>query len=130
MYRVFLRNPDQQVVPSSVTITKDASAAVQAFAALIERTDFDGKPFSAVLNCNRTQLAHHRFHHRPGQEHYWRGRLDEIKWPKTGHPRVLEGGKRISVYLDVPSHQHAVALGGGNASEGIRLALAAIGRKS
>lgn len=129
MYRVFLRDPDQQVIQSSVTITKDAFAAAQAFAALIERTDFDGKPFSAVLNCNRTQLANHRFHHRPGQDHYWRGRLDEIKWPQMGHPRVLEGGKRISVYLDVTSHQRAVALGGGNASEGIRLALSAINRK-
>lgn len=128
MYRVFLRDPDQQVVPSSVTITNEASAAAQAFATLIARTDFDGRPFSAVLNCNRTQLANHRFHHQPGH-HYWRGRLDEIQWPQAGHPRVLEGGKRISVYLDATSHQHAIALGGGNASEGIRLALAAIGRK-
>ncbi len=41
-----------------------------------------------------------------------------------GRPTLLEGGKRINVYLDAESLDTAQKIGGGNASEGIRIALA------
>ena len=45
--------------------------------------------------------------------------------PKTkpGRPPSLSGGKRVNVYLDAASLKAADKLGGGNVSEGIRMAL-------
>lgn len=42
----------------------------------------------------------------------------------TGRPPIMRGGKRVNVYLDDTSLITAAALGSGNVSEGIRLALA------
>jgi len=42
----------------------------------------------------------------------------------TGRPPIMRGGKRVNVYLDDASLITAAALGSGNVSEGIRLALA------
>lgn len=41
-----------------------------------------------------------------------------------GRPAEMDGGKRVNVYLDAASLARAAELGGGNVSEGIRLALA------
>jgi hypothetical protein len=41
-----------------------------------------------------------------------------------GRPAFLDSGKRINIYLDIKSLETAQKLGGGNASEGIRIALA------
>jgi hypothetical protein len=38
----------------------------------------------------------------------------------------MEGGRRLNIYLDSASLETAAKLGGGNVSEGIRLALAAL----
>ena len=40
-----------------------------------------------------------------------------------GRPPSLSGGKRVNVYLDAASLKTADKLGGGNVSEGIRMAL-------
>lgn len=40
-----------------------------------------------------------------------------------GRPPSLSGGKRVNVYLDAASLKAADKLGGGNVSEGIRIAL-------
>lgn len=40
-----------------------------------------------------------------------------------GRPAEMTGGKRVNVYLDAASLAAAAELGGGNVSEGIRLAL-------
>ena len=40
-----------------------------------------------------------------------------------GRPPSLYGGKRVNVYLDAASLKAADKLGGGNVSEGIRIAL-------
>jgi post-segregation antitoxin (ccd killing protein) len=41
-----------------------------------------------------------------------------------GRPPEMKGGKRVNVYLDADSLDRAAQLGGGNVSEGVRLALA------
>lgn len=41
-----------------------------------------------------------------------------------GRPRVLAGGKRVTLYLDSATLERARKLGSGNVSEGIRRALA------
>lgn len=84
IYRVYLRDPQQRV--SDKTTTGDRAAALSAFASLIGRTDLDGSPVLAVLNCSGRPVAHHDFRLRPdGVAHdpakYWRGKLDAIQWP-------------------------------------------------
>jgi len=84
IYRVYLRDPQQRV--SDKTTTGDRSAALAAFASLVNRTELDGSPMLAVLNFNGRPVAHHDFRLRPdGVSHdpakYWRGRLDAVVWP-------------------------------------------------
>lgn len=42
----------------------------------------------------------------------------------AGRPVEMTGGKRVNLYLDAPSLARADELGGGNVSEGVRIALA------
>lgn len=123
MFRAYLRTFDQQV--SEKTNTKTREEALAAFAELVGRTELDGQKLAAVLTHNSQQLAFHRFDKAPGSADYWRGRLDEIEWPNSpvGAPRQMDGGKRVNVYLDSDSLARAAELGGGNVSEGIRIAL-------
>lgn len=46
---------------------------------------------------------------------------------KPGRPEEMQGGKRRNVYLDDASWAKACQIGNGNASEGIRTALASAG---
>lgn len=48
-------------------------------------------------------------------------------YAKPGRPEEMQGGKRRNVYLDEVSWAKAVELGNGNASDGIRMALARAG---
>lgn len=48
----------------------------------------------------------------------------EVVTVKSGRPAELVGGKRVNVFLDEDSLVKASAIGGGNASLGIRIALA------
>lgn len=49
---------------------------------------------------------------------------DPLKDKKSiGRPSMLSEGKRVNVYLDAQSLEKAAALGNGNVSEGIRIAL-------
>lgn len=50
------------------------------------------------------------------------GSHSNVYKPK-GRPQEMSGGKRRNVYLDDASWGKAVALGNGNASDGIRIAL-------
>lgn len=126
IYRAYLRAFDGKVPPETKTITADQAAAEAAFAALVSRDEFDGQKLAAVLSYNNGQLAFHRFDRKPGDSDYWRDKMEEIPWPsgQVGRPAEMEGGKRINVYLDAESHEAAAKLGGGNVSEGIRIALA------
>lgn len=45
-------------------------------------------------------------------------------YKKKGRPEEMQGGKRRNVYIDDASWAKAVELGNGNASDGIRVALA------
>lgn len=83
-YRVYLRDPHQQVTDK--TVTGDRAAALAAFASLVARTDLDGTTMLGVLNYNGRPVAHHDFRLRPdGAPHdpakFWRGKLDGIQWP-------------------------------------------------
>lgn len=85
-YRVYLRDPHQMV--SHKTTTNDRDAALAAFAALVQRSDLDGRSLLAVLNHHGRPVAHHDFRLRPdGSPHdpakYWRGKLDDIRWPSV-----------------------------------------------
>jgi len=126
MYRIYLRTPDQRVLPEAKTNTNSVEAAAEAFGELVARTELDGEKFAAVLSYNNKQLAFHRFDHKPGSADYWRDRMGEIPWPPgvVGRPQEMEGGKRVNVYLDAQSLASASRLGDGNVSEGIRRALA------
>lgn len=123
MYRIYLRDPHQQV--SDMTNTRDHQAAIAAFETLVNRTDLDGQRVMAVMNKNGSPVAHHKFNARPGdQTYYWRGRIDELPvYEEVGRPAEMEGGKRRNVYLDDESWALAQSLGDGNASAGIREAL-------
>lgn len=123
MYRVYLRTFDQRVLPESKTNTTNSAAAAEAFAALVGRADLDGQKLAAVLTYDNRQLAFHRFDRRLGDGDYWRDRLDEIEWPAGGRPAILDGGRRVNVYLDDASLVRASERGDGNVSEGIRRAL-------
>lgn len=123
-YRAYLRTFDGSVTDK--TVTSDASAAAEAFAALLSR-ELDGQKLAAVLSYNNRQLAFHRFDRSPGDADHWRDKLDEIEWPtgQVGRPAEMSGGKRVNVYLDAESITIAERLGRGNVSEGIRRALIA-----
>ena len=65
-----------------------------------------------------------------GQVAYWgpKGATLQPHWySRPGRPEEMQGGKRRNVYLDDASWAAAVALGKGNASDGIRMALARAG---
>jgi hypothetical protein len=65
-----------------------------------------------------------------GQVAYWgpKGAAMQPHWyAKPGRPEEMQGGKRRNVYLDDASWAKAVELGNGNASDGIRIALARAG---
>lgn len=84
IYRVYLRDPQQQV--SDKTTTGDRAAALAAFTSLVGRSDLDGSLMLAVLNYSGRPVAHHDFRQRPdGSPHdpskHWRGKLDAIQWP-------------------------------------------------
>jgi hypothetical protein len=123
MYRVYLRNHDSQVYPESKTNTQSQQAALNAFCEIVNRTELDDQKLAAVLSYNNRQLAFHRFDRNPGDVDYWRDKLDEIDLPQVGAPVVLDGGKRVNVYLDAESLKIASDLGKGNVSEGIRISL-------
>ncbi len=56
-------------------------------------------------------------------ERYLEARDRREKPPSVGRPAEMDGGKRVNVYLDAASLAAAAALGDGNVSEGIRIAL-------
>lgn len=65
-----------------------------------------------------------------GQVAYWGPAGATLKphwYARPGRPEEMQGGKRRNVYLDDASWAKAVELGNGNASEGIRIALASAG---
>lgn len=65
-----------------------------------------------------------------GQVAYWGPAGATLKphwYAKPGRPEEMQGGKRRNVYLDDASWSKAVEFGNGNASDGIRMALASAG---
>lgn len=122
-YRAYLRTHDGQI--SEKTITTDAAAAREAFAALVYRTDLDGQKLAAALTYNNRQIAFHRFDREPGDADYWRDKMDEIPWPhgQVGRPSEMADGRRVNVYLDAETIEIATKIGGGNLSDGIRRAI-------
>lgn len=128
VFRIYLRSFDGYVLPETNTVTADRATAEAAFTELVNRAYLDGQNWAAVLSYNNSQIALHRFDRLAGDADYWRDRSGDIPWPsgRAGRPRLLEGGKRINIYLDSVSLETAGMLGGGNVSEGIRLALAAL----
>lgn len=128
VFRIFLRSFGGYILPETNIVTVDRAAAEAAFADLVNRTYLDGQNWAAVLSYNDSRIAFHRFDRCPGDADYWRGKLADIRWPpgRVGRPRLMEGGRRFNIYLDSVSLETADKLGGGNISEGIRLALAAL----
>ena len=134
MYRAYLRTFDGKIVEKTNTHSQDV--AREAFAALVERSDLDGQKLAAALTYANRQLAFHRFDRHPGDADYWRGRLDEVRWPEHGGQRDgagrvgadgVTGVRRVNVTLDAESDAIAKRLGEGDRSLGIRRALAIAG---
>ena len=120
MYRIYLRDSAGNVSEKTNTTNPDAAAA--AFTDLVNRADLDGQKLAASLTYNNKQLAFHRFDREPGQADYWRDRADKIAWPTVGRPS--SDGRRTNIMLSDDDRATAEQLGGGNVSEGIRIALA------
>lgn len=62
-----------------------------------------------------------------GQALFWGPKGAQFKphwYSPLGRPVEMTGGKRVNLYLDAPSLARAAELGGGNVSEGVRIALA------
>ncbi len=140
-YRVYLRDFQGRVPLDTKTNTSNATAAADAFAALVNRTDLDGQKLAAVLSYNNGQLAFHRFDRYPGQADYWRDRLNDIEWPaerpvvhggaREGAGRTAQttdGGplERKTVSVDATTVRLLTAYGDGEFSEGIRRAARAV----
>lgn len=94
MYKIYLRTHDQQVDPSTKSITADRDEAAAAFAGLVARVDLDGRQVAAVLSYNAVRLAFHRFDKAAGENDYWRSRLNEIEWPTATPAKGGAGGAR------------------------------------
>ena len=107
MYRVYLRTFDQRVTEK--TNTHSQQAALDAFTEMVNRTELDGQKIAAVLSYNNGQLAFHRFDRHPGQPDYWRDKLNQIELPEAGRPALMDGGKRVNVYLDAASQALKIA---------------------
>lgn len=122
-YRAYLRTFDGQVPPDTKTITSDPGAARAAFEALVNRTDLDGQKLAAALTNNNRQMAFHRFDRAPGDSDYWRDKLDTIPLPRAPGRPVEIDARRVNVTLDEDTIEQAKALGGGNLSLGLRLAV-------
>lgn len=133
MYSIYLRHPDQQVSDKTSTARRDV--AVEAFSALINRTDLDGSKMIVVLNCGGAPITYHHFDASPDDPmHYWRDRLGDLIFPasptlvhsSTGADKLqtTDGGplRRCTTDLDETSIALLTALGDGDLSEGIRLA--------
>lgn len=122
-YRAYLRTFDGEV--SEKTLTADPMAALAAFAALVNRTDLDGKKLAAALTHQNRQVAFHRFDRAPGDADYWRDKLDDIELPGRAPPgRPVEiDARRVNVTLDDETIERAKALGDGNLSAGLREAV-------
>lgn len=121
MYRIYLRDSAGNVSEKTNTTNPDAAAA--AFTDLVNRADLDGQKLAVALTYHNRQLAFHRFDREPGQADYWRDRTDKIAWPTVGRPS--SDGRRTNIMLSDDDRATAEQLGGGNVSEGIRIALAA-----
>lgn len=123
-YRAYLRTFDGNVPADTKTVTPDASAALNAFAALVNRTDLDGRKLAAVLSRDNRQAAFHRFDRSPGDADYWRDKLDQIEIePRPAHRPVSIDARRVNVTLDDATIEQAKALGAGNLSAGLREAV-------
>jgi hypothetical protein len=122
MYTIYLRAPDQSITEKTRTACR--TVALSAFTVLVQRTQFDGTMMRAILNYQDIAIAHHHFSVAPGNDDFWRGRVDQLKLAvPAGFSREPAGGRSITLFLDAQSLALAEALGGGNAAEGLRLAL-------
>lgn len=124
VFRAYLRTFDGNVPTETKTITPDAAAALDAFAALVNRAELDGQKLAAVLSRDNKQVAFHRFDRQPGDADYWRDKLDQIEiGPRPAHRPATIDARRVNVTLDAETIERAKALGDGNLSAGIREAV-------
>lgn len=107
-------NADMEPLTDGVEVSEDAE-----FAAL--ETQAAELAASGVKCCIRWSRDS------DGQVAYWgpKGATLQPHWyARPGRPEEMQGGKRRNVYLDDASWAKAVELGKGNASDGVRIALA------
>lgn len=122
MYNIYLRAHDQSITER--TNTSDRATALLAFGVLLDHAEFDGTRMRAILNHQQIALAHHRFDCAPGDDDYWRGRVDQLQQVvPLNHGLETDGGSHMSIYLDAPAMARALHLGHGDPVEGVRRAL-------
>lgn len=95
VYRAYLRTFDGHVPSETKTITHNPQAALDAFAALVNRADLDGQKLAAALTQNNQQMAFHRFDRAPGDADYWRDKLHELPIAQHHH----DAGDAAEAYL-------------------------------
>ncbi|HBM3184920.1 TPA: hypothetical protein LVM22_001185 [Klebsiella oxytoca] len=123
MYRIYIRSFDQKVLDMHRTTSPDEARA--RFEELVNSTEYDGQKVGVALTKNNQQIAFHRFDKEPGHQHYWRGRVDELKIsPGRGRPTTI-GFVRKNISIAPELWEVAQKIGSGNASAGISAALAA-----
>ncbi|EBL2029109.1 hypothetical protein PX978_004614 [Escherichia coli] len=68
------------------------------------------------------QIAFHRYDCAPGQQHNWRGKLEELDVPGPGGRPKTIGSVRKNISIAPELWKLAQKIGGGNASAGISAA--------
>ncbi|HBV2717472.1 TPA: hypothetical protein MDT29_000878 [Klebsiella pneumoniae] len=123
MYRIYIRNFDQQVLVMHRTTSPEE--AKNRFEELVSSTEYDGQKVGVALTKDGKQIAFHRFDKAPGHPNYWRDRIDELKVsPGRGRPTTI-GFVRKNISISPELWEVARTIGDGNASAGISAALAA-----
>lgn len=124
MYRVYIRTHDQKVL-GDIYRTGSPSQAFERFAELVNSTEYDGQKVGVAFTKDNKQIAFHRYDRAPGQQHNWRGRLDELDVPGPGGRPKTIGAVRKNISIAPDLWERAQKIGGGNASAGISAALEA-----
>jgi hypothetical protein len=142
-YRVALETSDYKIWHEEyIQYAKRIDRASRSFVLFIVNGRW--QPYDGVVTFRKYGeiIYQHRFNRSIGDMDFWS--VDDLKrefskyldddfWnddellgygkQTAGRPRLLEGGKRVNVYLDTESLERAERLGLGNVSEGIRIAL-------
>ncbi|EFM2099357.1 hypothetical protein [Escherichia coli] len=120
MYCVYICTHDQKEL--DIFRTGSPSKAFEHFAKLVNSTEYDGQKLGVAFMKGNKQIAFHRYDCAPGQQHNWRGKLEELDVPGPGGRPKTIGSVRKNISIAPELWKLAQKIGGGNASAGISAA--------